>query len=200
MNKLKIIVLLLLLSHESSASIMQLDYRNFYSPPSPTNWPVDMTGVVSFVFDSTVEDLDANPFSGKFLNPIKSGYMFLSGIRYDIDLDVPIEFTTHYSPRSFFRATGGIFNSELGKKDSFNLYLGGDFLSESIGSTLADLDLSSCYENHLLISSEVIESYENGSVRTEMASVPEPGSVLLFTFGLAGILFFRARAVKRSGL
>ncbi|MES2822533.1 MAG: PEP-CTERM sorting domain-containing protein [Pseudomonadota bacterium] len=200
MNKFKIIVLLLLLSHESSASLMQLEYRNFYAPPSPTNWPVDMTGVVSFIFDNAVEDIDANPFDGKFLNPIKSGYMFLSGIRYDIDIDMPIEFITHYSPRSFFRATGSIFNSELAKRDSFDLYLGGDFLAEDMGVTLANLDLASCYENHLLISSEVVESYESGSVSTDVASVPEPGSTILLSLGLASILLFRKRVIKASAV
>lgn len=87
MNKFKMVAMLLLfLSHESSASLMQLTYQNFYAPPSRNNYPVDRTGVVSFIFDSTVVDTNPNPFEGSFLNPIKSGYVFLRGIRYDLAL------------------------------------------------------------------------------------------------------------------
>ncbi|MES2675377.1 MAG: hypothetical protein V4660_14140 [Pseudomonadota bacterium] len=203
MNKLKLLVLLLLLSHESSASLMQLEYRNFYAPPSPTNWPVDMTGLVSLVFDDGVKDIDSNPFDGKFLNPIKSGYMFLSGIRYDIDTDVPVEFTTQFntqSPRhSSFRATGTMFNSDIGRRDSFSLYFGGDLL-EAIGSTLANLDLSNCFENHLNLSKDdtLTESYEYGYVATEGVSVAEPNPVMLLILGMAAILCFRIRNIKNS--
>lgn len=195
-----IAIFLLLLSHGSSASLVQLHYRDFYAPPSPTNFPVDRTGLISFVFDETVEDTNANPFEGRFVNPIKSGYMFLRGIRYDIDIDMPVEFTTQYSARSSFKATGTMFNNDVGRRDSFYLHFGGDFLSESIGWTLASLDLTSCYENHLnLINSDKIgEFYESGNVQTEIASVPEPASIMLLVLGLAGILLLRTRSLKKN--
>ncbi|MES2822532.1 MAG: PEP-CTERM sorting domain-containing protein [Pseudomonadota bacterium] len=203
MNKYKFLIsLLLLLSYKSSASLMQLTYDNFNAPPSPTNYPVDRTGVVSFVFDDLAADVNLNPFEGSFLNPIKSGYMFLNGIRYDIDTDAPVEFSTQYSGYSSFRATGTIYNNDIGKRNSFSLALYGDF-SEAIGETLDFLDLSGCWDRHLNFGDGTF--YEGGGVSTEVVSadvevvaVPEPASVILLILGVAGILFSRMSGIKRN--
>ncbi|MES2675582.1 MAG: PEP-CTERM sorting domain-containing protein [Pseudomonadota bacterium] len=210
MNKFKVVlsVLLLCVSLESSASLMQLTYDNFYAPPSPTNWPVDMTGSVSFVFDGAVEDADTNAFEGTFLNPIKSGFMFLSGIRYDIDTDAPVEFTTHFNTQSSwyssFRATGTIFNIDLGRRDTFSMAFYGNY-SEDIGDTLDLLDLQDSHSTFLNFGDGTF--FESGSVSTEMvsanaevASVPEPASLMLLMLGMAATLIFRTRNNKVADL
>lgn len=212
MNKFKLVVsLLLLLSYDSSASLMQLTYDNFNAPPSPTNFPVDATGVVSFIFDDAVEDTNLNPFDGTFLNPIKSGYMFLSGIRYDIDTDVPIEFTTQFNTQSSFyssfRATGTIFNNEIGKRNTFSMAFYGDYY-EVIGDTLGLLDLGSSHSTFLNFGDGTF--YESGGVSTElvvgdvsmsqMVSVPEPSSLILLILGMAGMLLLRMANIRRNDL
>lgn len=203
MNKYKFLIsLLLLLSYKSSASLMQLTYDNFNAPPSPTNYPVDRTGVVSFVFDGLTADVNLNPFAGSFLNPIKSGYMFLSGIRYEIDTDAPVEFSTLYSGYSSFRATGTIYNNDIDKRNSFSLALYGDF-SEAIGESLDFLDLSGTWDTHLNFGDGTF--YESGGVRTEVVSadadsvsVPEPVSLILLILGVAGIVFSRMHSINRN--
>ena len=139
MKKFNFVILFLLLaSYQSSAALMQLHYDQFYAPVSPTNFPVDTSGFVSFIFDTETADQNYDPAAGKFKDPIQRGQMFLRGINYTIDVSQPIEFSTLYSGQSYLKATGNMFNMDLGKVSAFSLYLGGE-LSPTIGSSLENL-------------------------------------------------------------
>ncbi len=201
MKKISLFTLfLLLLSHQSSASLIQLNYEHFYSPVSPTNFPVDTSGFVSFIFDGDTADQNLDVNEGLFKDPIKTGQMYLSGTHYNIDVGQPTEFSTLYSGRSYLKAAGTISNVALGMSRAFSLYLGGD-LSPTIGSSLNNLQLNG-FELHLIVfdpsvplnSPEYLASYasyENGGV--QLATLPEPASIILLIFGLAGIVILRAR-------
>lgn len=202
MKKIIFMTIVLLLSRESSASLMQLTYNNFYAPPSPTNYPVDRSGVVSFTFDDAVADTDPSAISGTFANPIKSGFMFLSGVQYQLDFNAPSEMTSYAAGMSNLQATGSIVNQQLGSVRSFFLYFGGS-LSATAGESLQNI-INECYELHLIVfdpnavvgSSEynaAYASYENGRVSVAAATVPESSTIGLLLLGALGILVSRVR-------
>ncbi len=199
-----VFMFLLLLSHQSSAALIHLQYEQFYAPVSPTNFPVDTSGFVSFIFDTATVDENPDPNVGLFRDPIQSGHMFLRGTHYNIDITQPIEFSTAYSGRSYLKATGNIFDMALGKINAFSLYLG-DELSSTIGSSLENLEFNGStlhlivYDPYAAFDSPEYRasyaSYENGNVR--LSSVPEPSSGLLLIFGIAAILTFRKFDVRK---
>ena len=209
MKKFNFVILFLLLaSYQSSAALMQLHYDQFYAPVSPTNFPVDTSGFVSFIFDTETADQNSDPAAGKFKDPIQRGQMFLRGINYTIDVSQPIEFSTLYSGQSYLKATGNMFNMDLGKVSAFSLYLGGE-LSPTIGSSLENLQFNGS-ELHLIVHHPTAAfnspeyrasyaSYENGNVNfaSVPVSVPEPNAGLLLMFGVMAVLMTRMLSVRR---
>lgn len=205
MKRIIFITLFLLLSHESSASLMQLHYQDFYAQVSPSNPPpVDKSGVVSLTIDSAVQDSDASQDTGIFANSITNGFMFLRGVQYDMDFNAPNSIKTVSSGLGSLTATGSIVNQALGSVSSFYLYLGGG-LSANAGQTLADLVLS-CFELHLIVFDPKVElysaeyyatlqSFENGTVA--VASVLEPSAFALLVLSLMGVVTVRVVKLRK---
>lgn len=199
-------MLLLALAQESDASVMQFSYEAFNAPISPTNFPVDMTGVVSFAFDSECEDVDLDAASGVYHDPITGGSMFLSGVMYDIDLLSATKFTTNFNDSGSgnnesigsFTARGTITNNDLGRTWSFYLSLFGSRSNDSLvnDGPLNLLDFN-VWDRHLLVyddSAALYESYEGGF--TQIVAVPEPSSLMLMVIGLVGVTIIRFKKAK----
>lgn len=209
MKKFIFMTMILFLSRESSASLMQLTYDEFYAPPSVGNFPVDRSGVVSFTFDDAVADTDPSPTNGAFVSPLISGFMFLSGIQYSIDSTASSAMSTYSSGMNYLKTTGTIVNQELGYVRSFFLYFGGD-LAATAGQSLQNI-IEDCYELHLIVfdPSAVVDSpeykasygsYENGKVgvgAVAVATVPESSSIMLFLLGAFAIVASRMINIKK---
>lgn len=199
MKKVIFLSVFMLLTQGSYASLMKLSYEDFNAPVSPTNYPVDRSGVVSFEFDAACMDVDLDPNHGAFYDPIKAGFLFLGGVTYDIDVAYPTSFTTTFSDpingevTGSLRVNGTINNVELGRTWTFSLALFGTRIHDPLGNdNIMNLLNFNIWDRHLLIfddSAVLFNSYEGGFA--DIVPVPEPSSFILMVAGLFGLLVAR---------
>lgn len=218
MKKIMLMTILMLLSHQSSASLMQLNYSGFGAPASPTNYPVDSSGVVSFSFDDATADADPSASEGSFVNPLINGFMFLGGIQYEIDIAAGSQMSSYPTYNDRLKTTGFLVNQQLGHTRSFLLDFGGT-LAATAGHSLKNI-IEECYDLYLIVTdpttvvgsaeyNAAYQSYSGGRLVTSGAqaapttstpepivSVAEPSAIILLLLGVAGVVVSRKTKVK----